>query len=89
MVVGWTGANRGGLVLFYWLVSPGKSGNYPADVPHDSGTSADGPAHVEIDVTPEMIEAGTLVLLSTNENFEQPEDRVRKIYVAMVSSMAR
>lgn len=39
-----------------------KSGNYPDDVPHDSGTPADGSAHVEIEITAEMVAAGAAAL---------------------------
>ena len=47
------------------------------------GMSDDVP---EIEVTPEMIEAGTLQLARFNSDFDTPEDAVRWIYEAMVEA---
>lgn len=39
----------------------------------------------EIEITPEMIEAGTLELAGFNQDFESDEDAVCRIYRAMVA----
>jgi hypothetical protein len=41
----------------------------------------------EIEITPEMIEAGTLALSEYHSEYESPEDAVIRIYLEMVSAM--
>ena len=42
----------------------------------------------EIEITPEMIEAGANELCSFNRNFESEEQGVRRIFLAMVAQSA-
>jgi hypothetical protein len=52
--------------------------------------SADSPAHrdKEIEITPEMIEAGRLALLSFDKDYESFDDGARRIFLSMMSSDA-
>lgn len=45
----------------------------------------------EIEITPEMIEAGVLAFLRHDRRFEEPDEAVRRIYSDMwrVSELAR
>jgi len=52
--------------------------------PHDSG---DRPALINIEITPEMIEAGEAVLAGYDSRFDFSWDCVREIYLAMSSTM--
>lgn len=64
-----------------------NSGNYPDNVPNDSGTPADGSADIEIEVTPEMIEAGRKIIADYDEYYESDESIVRRVYEAMALSL--
>ena len=50
---------------------------------------ADPATEAEVEITPEMIEAGICALVSYSSYFELEEDGVRKIYIAMVNAKRR
>lgn len=63
--------------------------SYPMRYVDDSAVAsfeAAGVPEIEIEITPEMIEAGVSALASSNEDFESKEEIITNIYLSMACS---
>jgi hypothetical protein len=72
------------------IASPSPAGGimhltYRTETPHSEtpSVSAEGVGAPEIDITPEMIDAGVAELCASNEDFEDRRDIIRRIFEAM------